>query len=217
MKLTRNSKQPSAFQWRSLVLGLLRYWWVGAIALALGAAYLLYGKIQENPPVRLEVVRSTRIDLTPEEISSVRDIGQWEFLSISTEEMVEWHKAGTFSDRYLIRIYQGTLRIGIDMDRCAEDWFTSAEDSTALLKLPAVGLLDPDFIDEARTRSFYEKGTFAPSVYNELYRKAEKAMRQRCLTPQNLKRAEKNATAHFTRIFKAFGFKKVNIQFTTEK
>ena len=200
-------------QFRQILLGVLRYWWVGAIALGLWAITQLYDKIVETPPVQLEVVRDTRIDLTPEEISSIRDIGQWEFLSVSTEEMVEWHKTSTFGDKHLVRIYQGTLRLGIDMDRCKSDWFTSLEDSTAQLKLPAVDLLDSHFIDEARTRSFYEKGTISSTVYDQLYLQAEKAMRQRCLTPQNLKHAEENAEEHFTRIFKSLGFKTVRIQF----
>lgn len=202
-----------SFSFKKFLFSILRYWWIGAVALGLWAISSLYKNISQKPPVKLEIVRNTRIDLTPEEITSIREIGQWEFLSISTEEMVEWHKTSTFGDRHLVRIYQGTLRLGIDMRLCKKDWFVSQEDSTATLKLPAISLLDKRFIDEANTRSFYEKGTFSPNVYEDLYRKAENAMRKRCLTPQNLKRAEDNAREHFTQIFKSFGFKTVNIEF----
>lgn len=195
------------------LLSLVRYWWVAAAAVALTAAAVIYRSCAEHPPVNVRVVRQTRIDLTPEEIKSITDIGQWEFLSVSTEEFVEWHRNRTFGSDHLVRIYTGTLRIGIDMARAPKDWFTSLPDSTARLRLPPVALLDDRFIDEARTRSFYQKGSVPPSVYDDLYEQARRSMLRRCLTPQNLQRAEKSAREHFTRIFRAFGFKTVHIEF----
>lgn len=192
---------------------LLRWWWIVAVAAIAMAAIYLYQGIKNNQPIHLEVEHNTRIDLTPEQIQSVRDIGQWEFLTINTEELVEWHRNHTFTSDHLTRIYQGTLRLGIDMNNASEAWFTSLPDSTAQLILPRVGLLDTHFIDEARSRSFYEKGTIPPEARDQLYAQARKKMMQRCLTPQNLQTAERNARDEFTRIFKSFGFKTVNIQF----
>lgn len=157
--------------------------------------------------------RNTRIDLTPEQILSVRDIGQWEFLTINTEELVEWQRSRTLTTDRLTRIYQGTLRLGIDMSKASDDWFTSLPDSTAQLILPHAALLDNNFIDEARSRSFYEKGSIPPEARDRLYAQARKKMMQRCLTPQNLQTTERNARNEFTRIFKSFGFKTVTIQF----
>lgn len=168
---------------------------------------------REHSPVSLRVERNTRIDVTPEEIQSIRDIGQWEFLSITTEEMVEWNRHRTFGNDHLVRIYQGTLRIGVDLTRAKDDWFESLPDSTARLRLPAIGLLDSRFIDEARTRTFYEKGSIPPTVLDELYNSASQKMRRRCLTPQNMQRAENNARTQFFRIFQQMGFKRVDIVF----
>lgn len=195
------------------ICSLIRYWWLLAIAAALVAVAVIWRSCSDNPPVKLEMERSTTIDLTPEEIRSVREIGQWEFLSITTEEMVEWHRHRTFGNDHLVRIYTGTLRIGVDMEKAPDDWFTSLPDSTAQLRLPAIGLLDNNFIDEARTRSFYQKGTVPPDTLEALYQRAQRAMLRRCLTKQNLQNAEQGAHEQFTRIFKSFGFKKVEIEF----
>lgn len=192
---------------------LLRWWWIFAVAAIVIAITYIYIGIKENSPIHLEVERNTRIDLTPEQILSVRDIGQWEFLTINTEELVEWQRSRTLTTNRLTRIYQGTLRLGIDMSKASDDWFTSLPDSTAQLILPHAALLDNNFIDEARSRSFYEKGSIPPEARDRLYAQARKKMMQRCLTPQNLQTTERNARNEFTRIFKSFGFKTVTIQF----
>lgn len=192
---------------------LLRWWWIFAVAAIVIAITYIYIGIKENSPIHLEVERNTRIDLTPEQILSVRDIGQWEFLTINTEELVEWQRSRTLTTDRLTRIYQGTLRLGIDMSKASDDWFTSLPDSTAQLILPHAALLDNNFIDEARSRSFYEKSSIPPEARDQLYAQARKKMMQRCLTPQNLQTTERNARNEFTRIFKSFGFKTVTIQF----
>ena len=92
-----------------ILLSMVRYWWVAAIAATAVAVAVIVKSFQKNPPVALNLVHNTRIDITPEEIRSLRKIGQWEFLSVTTEELVEWHRKGTFSDDHLIRIYSGTL------------------------------------------------------------------------------------------------------------
>lgn len=196
---------------------LLRYSWVVAIAVALLAVAYIYKEVTEHPPVQLTIERNTRIDLTPEQIQSVRDIGQWEFLSINTEELVEWHRHRTFGNDHLTRIYQGTLRIGIDMSHASANWFTSLPDSTARLLLPKVALLDNNFIDEARTRSFYESGSIPPEARDLLYTQARNKMKQRCLTPQNMQTAERTARSEFTKLFTSLGFKHVIIEFEHQK
>ena len=44
-----------------------------------------------------------KIDITPEQIRSIKAIGQWEFLSITNEEMVDTVRRGFFSDDRLVR------------------------------------------------------------------------------------------------------------------
>ena len=98
-----------------------------------------------------------RIDVTPTQIMSIKAIGEWEFLSVNAEELVDTVRKGFFTDDELARIYYGTLRLGIDMGKLESDWIEASGDSVMLL-LPKVGLLDAAFIDEARTKSFFESG-----------------------------------------------------------
>lgn len=196
-----------------ILLSMMRYWWVAAIAATAVAVAVIVKSFQKNPPVALNLIHNTRIDITPEEIRSLRKLDQWEFLSVTTEELVEWHRKGTFGDDHLVRIYSGTLRLGIDMTTAPEDWFTSLPDSVCRLRLPAITLLDSLFVDEAHSRSFYEKGSIPPLAREELYRKARQAMLDRCLTPHNLQLAEEHARTHFTQVFSALGFKKIEISF----
>lgn len=205
--------KTNQINWRKFLISLMRYWWLLAATIALVAIALIGYTCSSSSPIRLHVSRSTTIDLTPEEIRSLRDIQQWEFLSISTEEMVEWHRHRALGNDHLVRIYTGTLRIGIDMEKANSDWFVSLPDSTARIKLPSVCLLDSNFIDETRTRSFYQKGGVPSDTLESLYRKAHQAMLLRSLTSQNLKTAERNARETFTHIFKSLGFKKVEISF----
>lgn len=209
----KKDSSENSFSWRKMAFSLLRYWWVAAIAVALVAAAFMLRTVSSHPPVKVEVHRSTRIDVTAEEVRSIRDVGEWEFLNITTEEMVEWSRSRTFGTDRLVRIYTGTLRIGVDMKKAGEDWFTSKPDSVAELHLPKVTLLDPNFIDEARTRSFYEKGSYPPEALKSLYEQARQRMLRRCLTPQNLKQAETNARSQFTQVFQGLGFKRVDIHF----
>ncbi len=209
----KSHTKSNNINWRNIFMSVVRYWWVAAIAIALVAVTILYKNIADNPPITLKVERNTHIDVTPEQIQAVRDIGQWEFLSVNTEEMVEWHQRRTLGADHLVRIYQGTLRMGINMEHATNDWFTSLPDSTARLKLPPIELLDNNFIDEARTRSFYEHGTIPADVLDKLYAEAQQKMRKRCLTPQNMQTAERNARQQFERIFKQMGFKRVEISF----
>jgi predicted GNAT family N-acyltransferase len=76
-----------------------------------------------------------------------------------------------------------------------------------------VRLLSERFIDEARTRAFYESGTWSARAKEQMYYKAARQMRHRCVTPQTLKQAETNARAELTALFQTFGFTRVGIDF----
>ncbi len=58
--------------------------------------------------------------LSPTQIRTIENIGQWEFLSISDEELIDTTRHGFFGDDKLVRIYYGTLRLGIDMKEVKE-------------------------------------------------------------------------------------------------
>lgn len=164
-----------------------------------------------NKGNRLALSKDEKIDVTPTQIQSIRDIGQWEFLTINDEEIIDTVRHGFFGDAELARIYYGTLRLGIDLQDAGEDFIKSKGD-TIIVVLPPVKLLDHDFIDEARTKSFFEKGEWKAKDRVDLYRRAYQAMIDRCLTIPNIKSAECNATRQFFQLMKSMGFENVIIR-----
>ena len=163
--------------------------------------------------------KDDKINITPTQIQSIRDIGQWEFLTINNEEIIDTVRHGFFGDAELVRIYYGTLRLGIDLQDAGEDFIEPKGDSIIVM-LPPVKLLDHNFIDEARTKSFFEKGEWKAKDRDDLYRRAYQAMIDRCLTTPNIKSAERNATRQFYKLMKSMGFENVIIRtkpYTTEK
>ena len=138
-------------------------------------------------------------------------IGQWEFLAINDEELIDTVNHGFFSDDELVRIYYGTIRMGIDLHHAEPQWLQVEDDSVVVAKLPPIELLDRNFIDEAHTRSFFEKGDWSSADREALYRRAYNKMIARCLTPANIKIAEENARRQFTQFLKAMGYKNVKV------
>ena len=161
---------------------------------------------------RLEMGSDDSIGLTPTQIESIKAGGEWEFLSISTEELVDTTRKRLFSDDQLVRIYYGTLRLGVDMKQVEPGWIEQRND-TLFLTLPKVGLLDRDFIDEARTKSFFESGTWKAEDREALYKRAHRKMLAHCLTPANLSAAEGNARESFKKLLRSMGYKNIEIQF----
>ena len=146
-------------------------------------------------------------------MQSLRDIGQWEFLTINDEELADTSESRLLgSDRKLTRIYYGTLRLGIDMSEMSASNVVLIGD-TLDVKLPKVKLLDNDFIDEALTKSFYEKGTWDQPARKALYEKAHRQMIKRCMTEDNLRTAEANATTEVRQLFHALGYNHINVHF----
>lgn len=153
-----------------------------------------------------------RIELTPTQIQSMKAIGEWEFLSVSAEEMVDTVRKGIFRDDELVRIYYGTLRLGLNMHRLQQGWIKVEGDSVAMT-LPKIGLLDKDFIDEARTKPFFESGKWKPEDRDALYRKAYTQMMNHCLTQENLQAAEHNAEEQLRNMMRSMGISNVKITF----
>lgn len=210
--------QPKSYRLKALAkFGLyiavkFRYLWLILLAVVIVALCLRRCRNEWQSGEGLHVSSNKQIDVSPEEIRKIKDIGQWEFLAIRTEELAELDEQALLGDKQLAKIYTGTVRIGIDMKKAPDDWFTAKGD-TAVLHLPAVGLLDNNFIDEAQTKAFYEKGTWRPEDKNKLYAIAHRKMLARCLTIDNLRAARQQASAQFDQIFFAFGYKYVIINY----
>ena len=182
---------------------------VAIVAIVLGVLWLVRACSQTE--VGLEV--NEDINITPEQITSIKAIGEWEFLSIADEELVDTVRKGLFSDDHLSRIYYGTIRLGINLHQVEPGWVTASGDSL-LVTLPAIGLLDRDFIDEARTKSFYESGKWSHQDREALYRRAYQKMLKHALTPENLRQARQNGEAQMQRLFQTMGYEHVSIRFS---
>jgi len=165
-----------------LVVVILVLWW------------LLF--TEKDNHIALEV--DDGIDVTPQQI---------EFLSITTEELVDTVRKGFISDDHLARIYYGTLRLGIDMSRVQLE----ARGDTVVATLPRVTLLDSNFIDEARTKAFFESGSWKPAAREALYRKARRQMLKHSLTRENLATARQNANAQLRQLLRSMGYNNITI------
>ncbi len=194
----KDSKQILQLAVKALVL----------VAIILVLWWLLF--TEKDNHLSLEV--NSDINVTPEQIQRIKAIGEWEFLSISDEELVDTVRKGLFKDDQLVRIYYGTLRLGVNLQHVKDGWIKTQGDSISVT-LPKVGLLDEQFIDEARTKAFYESGKWTPKDREALYHKAHRQMKAHCLTPQNLKSAENNADTQFRRMMKAIGYNNIIIRF----
>ena len=150
--------------------------------------------------------------MTPSEIESIRRIGQWEFMAINDEELVDTVRKGFFSDDHLVRIYYGTIRLGLDLSDFGASRISRHEDSLAV-RLPQITLLDNQFIDEARTQSFHESGSWSNKDRKALYERARHKMKTRCITPATCEGTRQLAESQVRRLLMAMGYEKVSISF----
>ena len=162
----------------------------------------------------LEVgVDNDSISYSPTKIVSMIDIGQWEFLTIDMEEIADTIAYRHFgSDNKLVRIYYGRMRLGVDLQKAKKDWIQTQGD-TVQVTLPPVELLDNNFIDEAKTKAFFEIGSWNQASRDALYHQARRKMLTRGMTKTNIKMAQENAIDQFTTLFRSLGFGHVEIHF----
>ena len=66
------------------------------VAFILVFVWLVWGKKDNH----LSIEANDGINITPEQIQSIRNIGEWEFLSISDEELVDTIRKGLLSDAH---------------------------------------------------------------------------------------------------------------------
>ena len=188
---------------------LVRYPYVLLALVIAVAAIIFLNKLKSTSSIKIEETR--QIGATINQIQSIKEIGQWEALAIECEEMVDTAEEHFFGNKNLVRIYTGTLRLGIDLRNAPDDWFSSQGD-TAIIKLPEITLLNPEFINEARTRTFSEKGTWNAETNEILYRKAHKKMLERSFGKEQRKQAYLNIVEKFKSMFQALGYKHVKIE-----
>lgn len=201
-------------RWHDMATQLMRFisstiWLMaGSMAILIGAVAGITWYLNKNNDIG--VSDNSEELITPTQIRSIESIGQWEFLAVSDEEMVDTVRHGFFGDDELIRIYYGTVRLGIDMSKLEKDWIHREGDSL-VCKLPASNILDDKFIDEARTRSVYEEGEWSAKDREDMYQRAHEAMKRRALTDTNRSKAWDNANLQVKQLFNAMGIKRIRI------
>ena len=181
--------------------------------LVIGAGYYFFNKATD---MSASVDVDQRIGITPTQITAMKQIGEWEFLSVADEELIDTLRVGFFSDDELIRIYYGTPRLGIDMREVDDNWIQRDKD-TIVVVLPPVKLLDEHFIDEARTKSFFESGKWTDADRNAMYERARQRMKARALNSSNMKSAEENAMRQFYQMLRSMGFENVRVRLRNEQ
>lgn len=203
----------SALWW--CVKKIVKHWRITLIVIAL--AFIAYGgMVVYRNLTSTDTAVDKPIAQSPEEIVHLRSIGQWEFLSVESEELVERHHTGLMSDRDLICIYRGTLRIGVDLRKLPEDW-VEVKGRNAIVHLPQPSLLDENFLDETRTTVFMEQGLFRAEEREAMIAEAKNKMKQRALTTDNLSIARRNAESQFQKLFHAMGYEDVIVEFAPQK
>jgi hypothetical protein len=78
--------------------------------------------------------------------------------------------------------------------------------------LPHPTVLDNDFIDEARTKSFHESGRWTARDRETLYRRAQQRMLRYSVTPKTIEIARQNGDVQMRQLMQSMGYKHVNIQ-----
>lgn len=178
-------------------------------ALVVGLVWYVSWLMKDN---QVSLDHTERIGITPVQVDKIKSIGQWEFLTIADEELIDTMRHGFFGTSELARIYYGTLRLGIDLRQVSEGWILMDHD-TVVATLPAIRLLDDKFLDEARTKTFYEEGKWTEDDKAALTRRACEAMKRRCLTADNVSLAQQNAKKQFESLLKAMNFSFVKVRF----
>ncbi len=186
-----------------------------AVLLIVGAG-LLWHWMRSSTRLQLGV---TQKSTQRTRIERMQDIGEWEFLTISDEELVDTTAVVNHlwplpdGEKRLVRIYTGTLRLGFDLKNdVMPGWARETGDSIDVT-LPAIRLLDERFIDEAATHALIEDGRWTYREREKLTAKAQRQMRERCLTPENIRHAEQNALNQVEQTLRALGYRRVSVHF----
>jgi len=185
------------------------------VIVAAVAAIMLVRSCQQADlrPLTFTVNSTKNIEFTPAQVQSIKNIGKWEFLSLEMEEMVDTVRPRfIFSDDKLVRIYRGTIRLGVDLSKLKENAIT-VEGDTVRMRLPKIESLNSNFIDEARAKTFAESGSWDARAREIMYAKAKRRMLDRMLSSNAKQIAMENGRVQMTAMVKALGYKNVQISY----
>ncbi|MBR2261448.1 MAG: DUF4230 domain-containing protein [Paludibacteraceae bacterium] len=154
----------------------------------------------------------TKIDSTTDCITSIKEIEEWEFLTLHLEELIDTVVPKKLSECQSAKIFSGTAHLGINTKKANKSWIVLT-DNKANITLPPIELLDKEIIDDTRTRTFYEKGTISATVKEKMYQNAKRRLKAKAMQKENIKMAEENAKDTFKSLFTALGYKTVKVTF----
>lgn len=177
------------------------------IILAVGLAiYFIFLRDSDQPDDK------AKIDPTTDCITSIKEIEEWEFLTLHLEELIDTVVSKKLSESQSAKIFSGTAHLGINTKKANKSWIVLT-DTKATITLPPIELLDKEIIDDTRTRTFYEKGSISATVKEKMYQNAKKRLKAKALQKENIKMAEENAKETFKSLFTALGYKTVKVTF----
>lgn len=161
-------------------------------------------------------------ETSPTRIDKVLEIGEWEFLSIHDEEILDtvaevkriWPLPA--GKKRLARIYKGTLRLGFDLKKDVTPGWIEEHGDTVRVTLPPIRLLDERFIDEAASEPLYEEGKWTHVDRQALTRQAVRKMKRVCLTPDNLEKANQSAVTRMEQLLRTLGFTHITVNPTKQ-
>lgn len=191
--------------------GATTWLWAVAVLAIVGVIIFLILTVRSCESPSVEVDKS--IGITPTQIRQIEAMGQIEFLGVADEVMIDTVKSSLFSKSMLSKIYRGNLRLGIDLGKAKAGWIMNVGKDSLHVVLPKVELLDKNFIDEAATTTFFEKGEWTAADREALYQRARATMIRRNCTSQNMEQTRKNAKIAMLQILNAMGFEHVGIEF----
>lgn len=186
--------------------------WVLAVVAVVIAVALVASILALRSCDRPHVEVDDSIGVTPTQVRQIEAMGQMEFLGVADEVMVDTTKTSLFSRGSLSKIYRGELHFGVDLSKAQKGWIQNAGGDSLHLTLPPIELLDSNFIDEAATTTFFEKGKWTAADREALYQRARSAMLRRNCTQQNLAEARRQAEATMREMFRAMGYSRVGIE-----
>lgn len=183
------------------------------LAIAVVIIYFAIQLVRGIGDAEISIGSENTINVTPERIAKVKSIGQWEFLQVTDEVVIDTiRRRPIMADNRLTCIYYGTVRLGINLDNAPADWITNRND-TIEVRLPAPSVLDDRFIDEARTDVFYQNGKWGSYAREQMYGRAVAQMKAFALSPENVAAVRKAAEMRFESLFKSLGAKDVMVTF----
>ena len=173
---------------------------------------LLFAILWKGTDNNVRIATPSKIGMSPMEIKQIKNIGEWEFLSVEMEELVDTVDEKFLNRKQLARIYYGTARLGVDLNRAKSDWIKMNGD-TVIVTLPKIKLLDNNIIDEGKTSSFFETGKWKNKDRKQLYNRAHARMVRRAMSNDNVAEAQRNAVVQVESLVHSMGYDNVKVLF----